>query len=296
MNRLGAALAGIDFSGADSDAAMWAGLHLAPERIVLGHVVPAPRTPSFLPFLAEGQTQLHETIVAGARARVQALARELSEDVGRPYTGEVRTGDDVAGQLDRLATEIDADLIVLGPHDRRKGIWSPLGTVSARVLHAARRPTLIVRGDVGRRPERVVAAVDESAVSARVLEWFAWAMAELDATGVALHVIDFPVRDYRRAISQSPGATRGETEIEERASEWLRERLDAAGLQGDFDARVALGDPVLEILATVQRDDAGLLIMGTRGTGAIERFFMGTVAQGVARKAGCPVLLLPAPD
>lgn len=296
MERLGTVLAGIDFGGAGSDAAMWTSMHLYPQKIVLGHVVSVPRPPSFLRRPAGDDLQLEETLVAGARSRLDALARELTEDTGGRFTSDVRVGGSVAEALDEMAAEIGADLIALGPHDRRKGGWNPLGTIPSRVLHEAKRPTLIARGALGMQPRRVLAAIDESAVSAHVLEWLRWMSAELSAEPLVLHVIDYPVREFARNIEPPGKRGRGELEIEEQAAAWLRDRLEEAGLAADGEVHVALGEPELEILAAARRLGADLLILGTRGAGALGRFFLGTVAQAVSRKAACPVLLLPTPD
>ncbi len=294
MSRLKTVLAGVDFGGAGSDAAMWTAMYLNPDRVVLGHVVRPPRAPSFLGLQPEADDQLEETLLEGARHRIAALANELSTDLGASFEGITRAGASIAGTLNDLAEEVDADMIALGPHDRRKGGWNPLGTIPFRVLHEAKRPTLIARGAISKAPGRVLAAIDDSAVSAHVLDWLGWTTDELDAEGIVLHVIDYPVRDFSRRIGRPSGRISRETEIEEQASQWLRERLVDAGLGETCDVRVSLGETELEILAAVRRLDIDLLIMGTRGAGAVGRFFLGSVAQAVASKAACPVLLLPA--
>lgn len=294
MNGPRTILGGIDFGGAGSDAAMWAAMHLDPARVVLGHVVTVPRISSFLSLQSGTEELIKTKLVEDAQARIDALARELTEDVGLPFEADVRTGVDVAATLDELADEHDADLIALGPHDRRKGGWNPLGTIPSRLLRTTKRPTLIVRGAFGEAPRRVLAAIDDSAVSAHLLDWLAWTTEKLGAEGTALHVIDYPLRDFARYITRPAGDDA--TRFEEQAGDWLRKQLTDAGLDESYDARVTLGEPEVEILAAARRLDAGLLIMGTRGAGAIGRFLVGTVAQAVARKAACPVLLLPTKD
>ncbi|HSM09679.1 MAG TPA: universal stress protein [Gemmatimonadota bacterium] len=294
MNGPRTILGGIDFGGAGTDAAMWAAMHLDPARVVLGHVVTVPRLSSFLS-LQSGTEELIETkLVEDAQARIDVLARELTEDVGLPFETDVRVGVDVAATLDEMADDHDADLLALGPHDRRKGGWNPLGTIPSRLLRATKRPTLIVRGAFGEAPQRVLAAIDDSAVSAHLLDWLAWTTTKLGADGTALHVIDYPLRDFARYITRPAGDDA--TRFEAQAGEWLRKQLTDAGLDESYDVRVTLGEPEVEILAAARRLDAGLLIMGTRGAGAIGRFLLGTVAQAVVRKAACPVLLLPAKD
>lgn len=294
MNGPRTILGGIDFGGAGTDAAMWAAMHLDPERVVLGHVVSVPRASSFLAVQSGMEELIRTKLVEDAQARIDILVRELTEDVGLPFEADVRVGADVAATLDEMADDHDADLIALGPHDRRKGGWNPLGTIPARVLRATKRPTLIVRGAFGEAPRRVLAAIDDSAMSAHVLDWLAWTTGKLGAEGTALHVIDYPLRDFARYVTQPAGDDT--TRFEEQAGEWLRGQLTEAGLDESCDVRVALGEPEVEILAAARRLDAELLIMGTRGAGAIGRFLLGTVAQAVARKSACPVLLLPAKD
>lgn len=294
MNGPRTILGGIDFGGAGADAAMWAAMHLDPERVVLGHVVSVPRLSSFLAVQSGTEELIKTKLVEDAQAQIDLLARELTEDVGLPFEADVRVGVDVAATLDEMADDHDADLIALGPHDRRKGGWNPLGTIPSRVLRATKRPTLVVRGAFGEAPRRVMAAIDDSAMSAHVLDWLAWTTRKLGAEGTALHVIDYPLRDFARYISQPAGDDA--TRFEEQAGEWLRGQLTEAGLDESYDVRVALGEPEVEILAAARRLDAELLIMGTRGAGAVGRFLLGTVAQAVARKAACPVLLLPAKD
>lgn len=294
MNDPRTVLAGIDFGGAGSDAAMWAAMHFDPKRVVLGHVVSVPRISSFLAVQSGTEELIRTKLVEDAQARIDVLARELTEDVGLPFEGDVRVGVDVAATLDEMANDHEADLIALGPHDRRKGGWNPLGTIPSRVLRATMRPTLIVRGAFGAAPRRVLAAIDDSAVSSRVLDWLGWTTDKLGADGTALHVIDYPLRDFARYLAQPTGDDT--TQFERQAGEWLREQLTEAGLDESCDVRVALGEPEVEILAAARRLDAELLIMGTRGASAIGRFLLGTVAQAVARKAACPVLLLPAKE
>jgi nucleotide-binding universal stress UspA family protein len=54
----------------------------------------------------------------------------------------------------------------------------------------------------------------------------------------------------------------------------------------------ARGDPVREILRVAQEGKSDLIVMGTHGRGGLMRLLMGSVAEGVMRKAPCPVLTL----
>ena len=51
-----------------------------------------------------------------------------------------------------------------------------------------------------------------------------------------------------------------------------------------------IGVPVDEILRYARDHEIGLIVMGTRGRGAVAHVFLGSVAERVVRKSVCPVL------
>ncbi|HEY0769691.1 MAG TPA: universal stress protein, partial [Sphingobacteriaceae bacterium] len=54
-----------------------------------------------------------------------------------------------------------------------------------------------------------------------------------------------------------------------------------------------IGNPRDEILITADEWNADLIIVGTHGRTGFDHFISGSVAEGVARKAKCPVLIIP---
>jgi nucleotide-binding universal stress UspA family protein len=74
-----------------------------------------------------------------------------------------------------------------------------------------------------------------------------------------------------------------EQALEERAAE-------ARGHGVPTLARVVTGAPVKEIVETARREGATLIVMGTHGRSALERFFLGGVADKVIRTATCAVV------
>jgi nucleotide-binding universal stress UspA family protein/dienelactone hydrolase len=56
--------------------------------------------------------------------------------------------------------------------------------------------------------------------------------------------------------------------------------------------QVAEGDPAEMIVEAAKRNQADLIVMGTHGRSGLHRALMGSVAEGVSRKATCPVLTM----
>lgn len=68
-------------------------------------------------------------------------------------------------------------------------------------------------------------------------------------------------------------------------------RLESEGLK--VTTLVHLGYTVDKILAEAARLPADFIVMGSHGHGGLRHLLMGSVAEGVLRKATCPVVLVP---
>jgi nucleotide-binding universal stress UspA family protein len=60
-----------------------------------------------------------------------------------------------------------------------------------------------------------------------------------------------------------------------------------------IDERVMFGESDREILGAAAEEAADLVVMGTRGGGALGHLF-GSTVRGVVREATCPVMVVPA--
>jgi len=59
-----------------------------------------------------------------------------------------------------------------------------------------------------------------------------------------------------------------------------------------YTLEVGMGDPATEILATAGRIGADLIVIGSRGLGALKGVVQGSVSQKVAQAAACPVMIV----
>jgi len=67
----------------------------------------------------------------------------------------------------------------------------------------------------------------------------------------------------------------------------------AAGAESAAERRVIPGDAADRILEEARREGADLIVVGSRGRGAVRSALLGSVSTSVAREAPCPVVLVP---
>lgn len=116
-------------------------------------------------------------------------------------------------------------------------------------------------------------------------------------TGSELHVIYvLPTPTQLVGHHLYPRETRESlvAEAEKEAETFLKEQAGKITSDGGKVAETHFrsGDPDKEILRTAEALDVGLIVVGSRGLGAISRALMGSVSESVVRHAHCPVLVV----
>ena len=85
-------------------------------------------------------------------------------------------------------------------------------------------------------------------------------------------------------------APEGRPEIRKRLEQVLPTNKDVA-----YEHCYLRGSPVAEILEFAERENVDLIVMASHGRTGLARLLMGSVAEGVMRKAPCPVLIVKQP-
>jgi nucleotide-binding universal stress UspA family protein len=288
---------GIDFGETSTAAARWTARHITPgAELVLVHVIDIPDSPSFL----RGTHPSREQIIALARTGAEQRLRELVHAFasGLIWT-EVRIGRPDA-ELDRVAREYRAELIVLGRHGAQPGIRDRLGTTAERLLGRSSVPVLVVPTTPRTPPRRILAAVDESEVTPLVLAWTRTLARRLDATATVLYVV--PVHLVAGTstaaatglVPPSEAPQPNEDDLKDAAMRWLNEQIAPAGPNARLQPAVALGIPASTILAEAAARECDMIVLGSRGQSTVRRLILGSVSSAVLRDANRPVLVVVA--
>lgn len=207
----------------------------------------------------------------------------------------VTLGTPVDGILKR-ATEIDADLIVIGASGQSStGEFQP-GPVAQSLIEHAQTPVLVIRQD---RPQptfqSLLCPIDHSTVSKRGL---LNAIRLAKAFGARLHVLSvIPEVNWFTAAEKSGQLTDVQAAY---ASQWTEafhkflEPIDFEGVNSTVELRT--GRPADEILAAVSQFDVDLIVMGATGISGLARMLIGSTARRVLNRLPCSMLTVKAED
>jgi universal stress protein E len=192
-----------------------------------------------------------------------------------------------------MAGELQADLIVLGPHAQQDLTARLFGTTADRVVRESRLPVLIAQGRLDSL-DNVVIATDFSDAAAHATHFaarIAAALRERDGSARSLHLLHVDA-----VLEQIAGHVW-------EAGAIVKRLTAAAGMLRDADAdlqvsthAVAADDAAGRIRDWAAQHSADLIIMGTTGRTRPGQILLGSVATRVARTASCPVLLVPRPS
>jgi nucleotide-binding universal stress UspA family protein len=145
------------------------------------------------------------------------------------------------------------------------------------------------------RPNSIVLATDGSdgaSLAAR-------AAADLSRkTGAQLHVAH-AWRHHLQNLGYPTVAWTDYSYVDEReARRVILAQVDALEAAGDLftEPHLLQGTPVDAILDLCEELRPGLLVMGSRGLGPVERLMVGSVSEGVVHHARCPVLVIRGGD
>lgn len=231
-----------------------------------------------------------------AAGLLKDLKRTLRDVDGISCETRIVLADAFAG-IAQAVEEEAPDLLVVGPHRRQALRDVFVGTTAERTIRTVPVPVLMVNAPPVGRYARVMLATDLSTGAERA----AGICAELGIAAAAelsfVHVYDAP--EKRLAMSQSVPTDDWEAylaEQREAAVRGLEDFVQTVGLRASRQiVRRGLHAPAEEILRAAEEESADLIVLGTQGRTGLAKFFLGSVAEDVLRKAGCDVLAVPPP-
>ncbi|HKX93053.1 MAG TPA: universal stress protein [Sphingomicrobium sp.] len=237
-----------------------------------------------------------ERLIDTCREAALSLLSEMSATMGEAgldVDWRVKVDDPYAG-IQSAAEELDADLIVIGPHRRRlRDIF--VGTTAERIVHRSTYPLLIAVEPPSGRHGKTLLAMDFDAGSKSAARK-ALSLGLFDLTDVTImHAFDAPAEGMmRRALMEDDEVTQYVASEGATADADLRSLAEELGLPPATLAVVAMkGTPARTIFEAARQAGSDLIVLGTNQRKGFERVLVGSVTAEVIRDAQRDVLIVP---
>ncbi len=189
-----------------------------------------------------------------------------------------------------------ADLLVLGSHGNQHDEPSVTGVLASKCVRKAPCKVLLVREAQDHRFEKVVAAVDFSETSRLALHEAA-RIARQDEC--KLNIVHVYTPAWQHFMEEHSGgslvvpedeAERYLREVNERLADFIYdclEEFEGMHVESEVVAAVSVGYGITDYL---EKEDAELVVIGTRGRSLIRMLLIGSTAEHIVRDSKCSVL------
>jgi nucleotide-binding universal stress UspA family protein len=251
-----------------------------PARLEILHVIKtATDSPDAVP-----DSRYVRSLKTSALLNLGRLAREAKEE-GAHAQPLLRYGVPSVCILD-VVKQVHAEMIVIGTEGRTGWDRLRLGSTAQAIVREAPCPVLTLHGslpgDVARHParirlQRLLVATDFSTFAGAALQAVCELAGKFKAAVSLLH-----------AAESSADGPQAERMLAQLVKNLRRQGIAAEGV-------CVAGDPVEMILAQAAAWQADLIAVGTRGRQGLSRVVMGSVAEALLKRAGCPVLTVGRP-
>lgn len=286
-------LVGVDH-GSRTDPALRVGLDLAGRfdaQLALVHAIPPP--PSIYASIDTSTlAQIAEEAHSGARAKLFGRVEKIFQDVGEKALKVESTlvferGDPAHVLVDE-ARKRKADMIVIGPHERR-GVLD-FGRTVRGVLSHAPGSVWVQKGET-REIRRILVPVDLSEPSLQALALACEVAKSYGATIEALHCFHQVPLDGLYPEYSTIAASYTVDDLRKQSRDAFERHMEAFDWKGvDHTTRFIDGEPVAMIRS--QEDEFDLVVLSTHGRSGLRGVILGNVAYSVLKDARIPVLAM----
>ena len=202
-------------------------------------------------------------------------------------------------EVNRIAREENASLIVVGSHGATCTQELLLGGAALAILHYAHLPVLLVRLKISGKEShlhsevacrdffrRILYATDFSETAERAFPY----VEKIVEAGFK-HLTLLHVQEKSDLSKHMEHRLEEFTQIDRERLERMKDRLLKLGAD-DIQIEIPYGSPLQEIIRYASQHEHSLIVMGSKGRGFLAEVFMGSVSHGVALHADVPLLMI----
>ena len=284
-----------DFSDLSNRAIPY-GIALANEfdaRLYVCHVIGLPSAAIYGEILVDPEEQKNKAL-----AFAQAQLKQIIGEQRLNWEPLISVGH-IADEINRLAEDKMADLVITATHGRSGLKRLILGSVTGRLVRTLPCPILIIPGpqqDVpaveiqGFKFQRILVGCDFSKVSSLALQYGLSMAQEFQSELHLVHVIEPPAyRNFNRSKTES--GEDFEPDLRDYLKEKLRKMVPEDAHNWCTPKTILLeGKSDEELTGYAVSNKIDLIVIGVRGQGLVEKLFVGSTTERVIGRAACPVL------
>lgn len=209
------------------------------------------------------------------------------EDQGIKCSTDLLQGDHI-DKLICFAEQNKANLIVLGAGHVGKEKFK-LGSNSLKIIRNSSIPVWVIEEEGTNNPDNILCPIDFSEESMLALNNAIHLCKRFDSKLYMLHVVKGIDKEY---TEMGADTSNEQAEIIQKLELEFDEAIKELNLNGiNWEKVIRLGNPADVIIKVVREKEIGLLMMGSTGKGAIKRFFLGSIAERVAREVPCSFII-----
>ncbi len=267
------------------------------DRAIRRATLIAKRTGASLSMVHVVDSDQPSSIIEAQRVSAQSTlaetVRTMRETDGLSVVAHVKV-DDVCSGILSAADEVGAKLIVIGPHRKRlRDVF--IGTTAERMVRGTQKPLLVGLQTPSAPYASTLLALNFDQAS-KTAARAAVDMGIFEHTNVVgMHAFDTPAREAMQRSMEKPDASEAYLERESReAARRLQDLVTDIGLPLEHQRVVAIkGSVAMSILASAQKEDVDLIVLGVNNRKGFERLLIGSVTEDVLRNARRDILIVP---
>lgn len=209
-------------------------------------------------------------------------------------------------ELLTCASEISADVLIIGSRGQSKVQEMLIGSTATELLQRSLLPVFLINIDMKEDDEsqeralyvttsiekvmsHVMHATDFSDTAGRAFD----VVKELEGSGMIGKISLIHVQGDHAIALKDPASLEKLNQQTQEHLEKIRNEL-SDHTRSDAEIIITYGTPGLEIISAAEQNGVSLIVMGSQGRGFVEEFFLGGVSSQVTRFSKVPVLLIPA--
>lgn len=239
--------------------------------------------------------ELDQRDQAGEQAYLDSLADRVRKAASTPVDTALLQGE-IMGSLQKYATRVHADAVILSTHSRTGMRKAWMGSVAEALIKAGDLPVLAIHAEEadGRgepiRVRNVLLPLDGSELSEVIIPH---AVELATAFGARVTVLQVVSSQFPDGNGMVPALPQQWTDALDAGEEYLRKvtrRIKARGLQAD-PVVLAHPRPSQAIIDVAREMEADVIAMATHGYTGVRRALFGSTTEAVLRNAHLPVLI-----